>query len=174
MTYLDALTANTYRTDSQGRRVLVPFGRWGKAYLVPAERAEELVRFQRRYLVVVTVGIVISIFVFHPLITWWVVLPLSFLGLVAKYWHFTRELEVTIEVPPRNRENARDQALRAMGSRTVAAVCIGATLLALICALLLARRVQSNALWVLMLYFLFIAALYARLWRRLRDGDRAR
>jgi hypothetical protein len=173
MGYLDGLTANMYRTDSHGRSVLVPFGRWGKAYLVPPDRAEAFARFQRRYLAVTMAGILASAIAFGLVIMWAVVLPLCIAGNVAAFWHFIRGLEIAPEVPPLNRREAISRAARAMGARTLAAVCLGATTLTLLCAAFLAYGVRSLALWALTAYFALVAVLYAVRWRQLRDRNRA-
>src|SRR5215212_5368723 len=74
--YLDAYTANTFRTDPQGRLVLAPFGRRGKAYFVPPDRAEAFARFQRRYLALAFVALPGAAFALGPLVMAAVIAPL--------------------------------------------------------------------------------------------------
>jgi len=167
--YLDALIANTYRTDSKGRRVLVPFGRRGKAYVVPPERAQGFLNSLRWMYGVSMVLILASPFVFGLLIMWTAVVPLVIVVSAARFWLFTRGLELADEVPKLNRADAIDRAVGAMGARTIAAICIAAALLVMICGTLLARGVRSVALWVLMAYFAVVAVLYAVRWRQARN-----
>ena len=171
MGYLDALTANTYRLDSEGRRVLVPFGRWGKAYIVPPDRAEAFARSLRWMYVLSMVALLATPFVFGLFIMWAVVVPLFVAATVARFWLFTRGLEIAAEVPELNRKEAIGRAVVAMGPRTIAAVCLGAAALAVLCATLLARGLHSVALWALLAYFAVVSVLYAVRWRQFRDRE---
>jgi hypothetical protein len=173
MGYLDALAASTFRTDSSGRLVIVPFGRRGKAYLVPPERARSFAQFQRWFYGLVLIGIVTGTIAFSPLVTFAVVLPFSLAVYSAYLWRFTRRLETAPEVPDLSRKEAVDRNMRAMGTRTIATVCLAAGLMAALSIFLLFAKGFSILSLASSAYFGLVAVLYAIKWKQFRRRDAA-
>jgi hypothetical protein len=175
MGYLDGLGANTFRMDSKGRLVIVPFRRRGKAYIVPRSEAERLGRFQRWWFASMMVAVLGSVFAFGPVIMVTIVAPLWVGGLYARLWQLTRGLEEASEVPPLSREEALARTAKRMGLKTIAMVCVISALLAGVGVYALVGGVHAVAVWAPTGYFAFVAALYAfRWWQFGRRGVNSR
>ena len=172
MGYLDALTANTFRTDAEGRLVFVPFRR-RRGYLVTPERAATFDRVQRRFWVIMFLVLPASVVAFR---TAWAMVLVCLIGIgayMAGLWHFTRGLESAPQVPAITRSEAAMRVGRAMGSRMTGGLAIAATLLAGGGGWLLIVGLRTWAAWGLTAYFLLLAILYSRQWLRLRHAARA-
>lgn len=112
----DPIVANLYRRTSDGRTLFCPWGNFGRAYIVPPEREEELSSFVRRiYLVMIGTTPVAAI-----LLHWWAIIILApvVIGIwFYKYWSFSRTLEVDPSGPPPfDRRQAFMNAARASGA----------------------------------------------------------
>jgi hypothetical protein len=111
----DPIVANLYRRTSDGRTLFCPWGNFGRAYIVPPEREEELSSFVRRiYLVMIGTTPVAAI-----LLHWWaIILAPVVIGIwFYKYWSFSRTLEVDPSGPPPfDRRQAFMNAARASGA----------------------------------------------------------
>src|SRR3954452_15178494 len=103
MGFLDALTADAYPRDSQGRRIYAPFGQRGKAYILPAERAAQLAVLQRRTFQLYIVALLAAALLFGPWALAMVGL-LSIAGIFAGFAYTTRGLEESAERPTLSRE----------------------------------------------------------------------
>jgi len=172
VSYLDAFTANTFRTDAQGRLVFAPYGKRGKAYLVPEASARALNRFLRGYFALMMVALGAAVLLArHPAVIA-LVAAAWLAGYFAKLAHFTRGLPTVPEVPDLEREEAIRRVARAMGQRTIAAICAGSALLAFLCGSL-AVKAPGIALYFLTAYFAFVALLYAVRWWQFRDRKEA-
>lgn len=138
MGYLDALTPNTFRTDAEGRLVLVPFRR-RHGYIVPPERAAAFTLAQRRFWPTMVLLFTVSALAFRSP---GVVVLVALIGIGAYtggLWLFTRSLEIAPEVPAVSRREAATRVTCAMGSRTTGAVAMAAILLAVSGGWLLAK-----------------------------------
>jgi hypothetical protein len=162
MGFLDALTADAFPLDSQGRRVLTPYGARGKAFILPPERVGPLTQFQRRFFQAYVVALLVGGLAVGP----WAILVVSALwmaGFFVGITRFTRGLEETSERPTRAREERVGIFVRAMGRPTMYVVCLAGAASAVGGAWLIGRGQQGPAIWFLTLYGLVIAILYA--WR---------
>lgn len=111
----DPFIANLYRRTSDGRTLFCPWGNFGRAYIVPPERKEELSSFVRRIYLVLIGTIPIAATFLH----WWALaLAPVFIGIwFYKYWSFSRTLEVDPSGPPPfNRREALMRSARASGA----------------------------------------------------------
>jgi hypothetical protein len=161
MGFLDALTADAYPRDSQGRRVFAPFGQKGRAYILPPERAARLAYFQRRLFQVYVVALLVAGLAFEP----WALATvglLSIAGIFMGLAYSTRGLEESSERPTLTREERVSRGLRAMGRPTMVALCLGGLTSAAVGASLLLRGERSVAVWFITLYGLLVAVLYGR------------
>ena len=167
MGFLDALTADQYPRDSQGRRIFAPYGRRGKAYILPPERAAQYARLQRRFFLAFFVVLVIAVVAFGP----WAVLAVGLLWIAWVFVgiaHVTRGLEESTERPSLSSEQRRDRRFRAMGRPTMYAFFLGGTAVAVVGAVLLLRGERGVSVWFITLYGALVAILYARQLRKNR------
>ena len=119
MGFLDALTADAYPRDSQGRRVFEPFGQRGKAYILPPERAARLSLLLRRLLQLYVVALLVAGITFGP----WAVAAvglLSIAGGFAGLAYSTRGLEESAERPTLTREERVGRRVWRRTNRTLA------------------------------------------------------
>ena len=160
MGFLDALPADAYPRDSLGRIVIAPYGRRGKAFIVPPERAIQIRRFQRQYFLAYFVALVIAGLTFGP---WalWVVAALWMVGFFAGIAYVTHGLEEASERPTLSREERVNRTVQAMGRPTMYVICVGGASFALGGGWLLQRGQRSIAIWFITMYGLLVAALYA-------------
>jgi hypothetical protein len=165
MGFLDALTADAFPLDSQGRRVLTPYGTRGKAFILPPERVGPLAKFQRRFLQAYLVALLVGGLAAGP---WGIVLvgALWMAGCFVGITRFTRDLEESSERPTRGREERVGIAARAMGRPTMYVVCLAGAASAAWGGWLIGRGQRGLAIWFLTLYGLVIAILYG--WRLAR------
>jgi hypothetical protein len=160
MGFLEALTADAYPRDSQGRRVYEPFGRRGKAYILPPERAVHLALLQRRVFQLY-VALLVAGLIFGP----WALAAiglLSIAGVFAGFAYTTRGLEESAERPTLAREERVRRGLDAMGRPTMYALCLGGATSAAVGASLLLRGERTVAVWFITLYGVLVAILYGR------------
>lgn len=166
MGYLEALTANSFRTDAEGRLILVPFRR-RRGYVVPPERAAAFTRAQRRFWLLLFLAIPASALVFRSAMALLIVGLLGLVVYLGALWLFTRTLEPAPEVPVISRAEAVARVTHAMGARTAGVIALGSGMLALGGVALLAAGLRAWGVWGLTAYFTLVAVLYARQWRRL-------
>jgi membrane protein implicated in regulation of membrane protease activity len=160
MSFLDALTADAYPRDSQGRRVIAPYGRRGKAFVLPPERATEIALVQRR-----AYRLYVAALIAGGFIAPWAVLVVAVLTMVCVplgFAYVTHGLEESTERPDHSREERVKRGLQAMGRPTMLVLCLGGAAMAIGAASLLLRGERSAAVWFLTIYGAIVAALYAR------------
>jgi hypothetical protein len=160
MGFFDALTADAFPRDSQGRSVLAPYGRRGKAFILPTERAPQLARIQRRFFVSFLIALVGAAIMVGPRgilavgVLW-------ILGFVVGISYFTGGLEESAERPTMPRAQAVDRAMRAMGRRTMWALCLAGAASAAVGVWLLLRGEHGLAIWFIAVYSTVVSVLYA-------------
>ncbi len=122
MSYFDAFTANIFRTDARGRRVICPFGR--KVYAVSPDDERRIKRVVTWFHAVMLVLVVVATIADMP--TWpWLLLLVSllvaaYLLLVAFLARTLLPLEVSLaDLAPVTPSGALDQIARATGRRTL-------------------------------------------------------
>jgi hypothetical protein len=162
MGFLDALSADTYPRDSRGRRVFEPYGRRGKAYILPDERADQIARFARRFFPWYFVALFAAAFGLGP---WGVaaVFLLLIAAMVVATEYATRGLELSSERPAMSVGERRKIGLAAMGRPTMYAICLGAAAVTVVGASLLFRGERNFGVWFLTFYGALICVLYG--WR---------
>jgi membrane protein implicated in regulation of membrane protease activity len=161
MGFLDALTADAYPRDSQGRRVFAPYGLRGKAYILPPERAAQIAQVQRRVFLSYFVALLFAGVAIGP----WAVVGVgvvSIAGVVVGVAYATRGLEQSQERPSISRDERVNQGLRAMGRPTMFAICFGGAAFAVAGISLLLRGERNVAVWFITLYGALVAVLYGR------------
>jgi len=160
MGFLDALAADAYPRDSQGRRVYAPYGQRGKAFILPPEQAERLTRFTRRYFQLYFAAVLISGVAFGP----WAVVTVGILwiaGYILGIAYMTRGLESATDRPSLPRDERVRRGMSAMGRPTMCAICLGGAALAMGGAWLLLRGDRNLAVWFLTAYGALVSLLYA-------------
>lgn len=168
MGYLDAIGANTFRPDSQGRLVFAPRGRRGRAYIVPSEQAAAYLRFQRRYYLAMFVALPLAVVLLQSV---WAVGGVGLVwlaGFYLKLWSFTRRLESAAERPEVTRVEAIDRAARSMGARTLAVVAVLGAAMAAASIWVLTENPRSIGAWIGAVYFTGVTLLYVLRWRQVR------
>src|SRR5258705_10132712 len=161
MGFLDALTTDAYPRDSQGRRIFAPYGGRGKVYILPTERADQLVQFQRLSLPLYLVSLLIAGIAWGP----WALLVVGLLwivGFFAQLRFVTRGLEEASERPSLPREERVRRSMQAMGQPTMLAICLAGAASAIAGCWLLLQDQRSVAAWFITLYGALVAALYGR------------
>jgi hypothetical protein len=116
----DPIVANLYRRTSDGRTLFCPWGNFGRAYIVPPDREEELSSFVRRLYLVMLGTIPVAAVLLH----WWAItLAPVFTGIwFYKYWSFSRTLEVDPSGPPPF--DRRQAFMNAAGRRDCGSSCV--------------------------------------------------
>lgn len=112
MGVFDGLTATTFRRDT-GHVYFVPWGKWGRSYLVSPEREAHLTKFLRAYCLVTFALLLVATYMFQ-----WramLLLPLLLGAIYLKFWHFTRGLAIADSAPPIDRGELFRQHARATG-----------------------------------------------------------
>lgn len=166
MGFLDALTADAWPRDTLGRRVFAPFGMRGRAYILPAERATQLARRQRRYFVALFLAMGAALFV-GP----WGILTVAMLGIggfLVLLSVSTNGLEESTERPTMPRAEAVDRAMHAMGRPTMWAICLAGAATCTSGTWWLLRGERGVAIWFLTIYGAVVCLLYA--WKLFRFG----
>jgi hypothetical protein len=172
MGLLDAITADVFPRDSQGRIVLAPYGRRGKAFILPAEWLPVIRRLQRRYFQALFVAVPVATLLAGP---WgsFAVFVLWTVGQLIGIAYVTKGLEESIERPTVSRSVAVDHWMRAMGRPTMWAICVAGALTAGGGAWLLSHGQRGIASWFLALYGTLVCLLYASKLYRTRGTERA-
>jgi len=168
MGFLDALTADHYPRDSLGRRVFEPYGRHGKAYILPDERAAQIARGTRRFFPSCFVAFVVAPFVWGPLGIAAVFL-LGVAAIVVGTSYATRGLELSSERPALSLAERRKIGLAAMGRPTMYVICLGAAVTAIVGSSFLIRGERNFAAWFFTFYGALISLLYG--WRLSRHRE---
>ena len=165
MSFLDALTADAWPRDTEGRRVLAPYGTRGKAFILPEDRALQLARIQRRYFSGFFLALAAA-FILGP----WGILAVSALGIAGILVGtalFTRGLQESSERPTMPRAQAVDRAMRAMGRPTMVAFSLAGAAASAAGVWWLLRGERGLAIWFLTFYGSIVCLLYASKLRRL-------
>ena len=92
---IDAPSASLFRHAADSRVLFRPFGRRGGTYVVSAERAAHLRAWQRWYMMLGFVVILVAVRTWQLTALWLV--PVLVAPLYVKYWHFARTLPRTDE-----------------------------------------------------------------------------
>jgi uncharacterized membrane protein len=173
MGFLDALTADAYPRDSQGRRVWAPYGARGKAYILPTERAERRAGSLRLWFRLFFVALLVGAIAAGP---WgiWLVAVIGIIGGFVEPSVASRGLEESTERPTLSRDERVRRSMHAMGRSTMVAICLGGAASAVAGMWLLIRGERSIAVWFITTYGGVIAGLYARQLSRSSEGLSAR
>ena len=165
MGLFDGLVATTFRRDA-GRVYFVPWGRWGRSYLVPPEREAHLTRFLRAYYAAMFPLILAATFVFQ----WRAMLlaPLFSGALYLKFWHFTRGLPVAESAPPVDRGELLRQHARATGKPVLWFSLAASLLLVAVGLWLLSRGERSGTTYFTIVFFGLCAAVNVMQLRKAR------
>jgi len=168
MGYLDALTADAYPRDSLGRRIFEPYGRRGKAYILPDERAAQIARGTRRFFPSCFVALLVAAFVWGPrgIVT---VFLLGVAAIVVGTSYATRGLKLSSERPTLSLAERRKIGLAAMGLPTMYTICLVGAAMAIAGASLLIKGERNFAAWFFTFYGALMCVLYGR---RLRSASR--
>lgn len=168
MGFLDALTADAYARDSQGRRIFAPYGRRGRAYVLPDARTHELARFQRRWFQLYIVALLAAGAAVGP----WAVLAVGgawILVYVVGLRYVARGLEEASERPILPRDERVRRGMRVMGRPTMIAICASGAGSAIFGASLLLRNGRNLGAWFIMIYGVLVTILYTRQLTKIDD-----
>ena len=158
MGLLNGLVAGTFRRDA-GRVYFVPWGNWGRSYLVPLEREAHLTRFLRAYYAIMFALIPIATYMFQ-----WralLLLPLLLGAVYLKFWHFTRGLPVADSAPAVDRGELLRQHARATGKPVLWFSLVASLLFVSVGLWLLLRGERSGTTYFTIAFFGLCAAVNA-------------
>lgn len=176
MAYWDGYTANLFREDGEGRRVMTPWGNRGPVYIVRTEAdAAAITRtFRRMYqLMLFAVLVPLLAFGWHWMVLGaivWLVAFYAMLFLVSR--RLPRHELSADRLPPVSRAVMRDRASFAIGRRALLAMLLGSlSFVAIGIWLIVARGPSMIAYGSIALFGLYSALFIYQLRRATRSSS---